>query len=178
MRVGFWGRETAGANEYIRRAEALLRALPDAKAIDGYARALGLDADYHKIFKSEAGFKSLLTRFQKNMSLLISKTWVEKDDELRKKKLSVAIPLFVQEIANGHYTEALRKFSSLFEELQFLFFGGGDTDGDFVDFALRIDIQLGLFCMFVKELPRVCARADSETERALLALIIRYFAAL
>ena len=174
----FFHRKAAGPNEDIRRAETLLSALPDVRAIEGYARTLGLDADYQRIFNSDADFKSLLEHFQKNMTLLISKTWVEKDDEIRKEKLGVTIPLFVREIANGRYTEALREFSGIFDELEFLFFGSESKKDDLIEYALRIDIHLGLFCMFVKQIPRVCALATPETARAVLALVICYFAAL
>jgi hypothetical protein len=121
---------------------------PEPLAAAGFAEILGIGADYERLLKANKTgeeLHSFLEHFQNNLDLLIRKTWVEKADEIRKEKLEDRLPSFIEEIEQGDLQKALRHFGGILEELAYLFFGAQSTHEDFIEYALRIDIQMGLF---------------------------------
>ncbi|GHV37517.1 hypothetical protein AGMMS49546_05510 [Spirochaetia bacterium] len=121
---------------------------PDGAAAAAFAEILGIGADYRRLLgvnKSGKETHQFLEHFQNNLDLLIQKTWVEKADEVRKEKLEDEIPGFIAEIERGDFQGALKDFGAILEELAYLFFGAQSAREDFIEYALRIDIQMGLF---------------------------------
>jgi hypothetical protein len=121
---------------------------PDGAAAAAFTEILGIGADYRRLLgvsKSGKEMHHFLEHFQNNLDLLIQKTWVEKADEARKERLEDQIPGFVAEIEQGDFQKALNDFGAILEELAYLFFGAQSVQEDFAEYALRIDIQMGLF---------------------------------
>jgi hypothetical protein len=121
---------------------------PTLDAVRGFADILGIDADYKKMWDARSSGKPIsgfLNLFQNNLDLLIQKTWVEKADELRKENLQDKVPPFIILIENGDFQGALREFGAILEELAYLFFGAESQKDDFAEYALRIDVKMGLF---------------------------------
>ncbi|MDR3192029.1 MAG: hypothetical protein LBT87_03070 [Treponema sp.] len=130
---------------------------PEPAAAAAFAEILGIAADYQRLLKaSKTGeeLRHFLEHFQNNLDLLIRKTWVEKADEIRKEKLEDRLPSFIEEIEQGDLQKALRHFGVILEELAYLFFGAQSTHEDFIEYALRIDIQMGLFWWYGGQLLR------------------------
>ena len=138
--------------EFRSTAEALFPAKgftdgkePSLKTMKTFANLLGIGEDYGRLQESgQAGLK-LLNNFQNNLDLLIQKTWVEKADEARKERLQDKIPSFITLIESKNYSEALKEFGAILQELAYLFFGAQSQKEDFSEYALRIDPQMGLF---------------------------------
>jgi hypothetical protein len=121
---------------------------PEPGAAAAFAEILGIGADYQRLLKANKTGEELrhfLEHFRNNLDLLIRKTWVEKADEIRKEKLEDRLPSFIEEIEQGDLQKALPHFGVILEELAYLFFGAQSTHEDFIEYALRIDIQMGLF---------------------------------
>jgi hypothetical protein len=121
---------------------------PGKAAARSFAGILGIGADYKRLLsvnKTGEEMHRFLAHFQNNLDLLIQKTWIEKADEDRKVKLETRVPPFIREIEEGNFQKALRDFGLILEELAYLFFGAQSTREDFTEYALRIDIQMGLF---------------------------------
>jgi hypothetical protein len=121
---------------------------PNKAAARAFAGALGIEADYKRLLsvnRTSEEMHHFLDHFQNNLDLLIQKTWVEKADEDRKSKLEVRITPFIREIGQGDLQRALHDFGMILEELAYLFFGAQSTGEDFIEYALRIDIQMGMF---------------------------------
>jgi hypothetical protein len=121
---------------------------PDLKAVRDFAKALGIDAEYERLFaldSNDAKMREFLGHFRNNLDLLIQKTWVEKFDEERKGKLQDEIPPFMELIEQGNFQRALEEFGKILEELSYLFFGLQSTKEDFTEYTFRIDLQMGLF---------------------------------
>ena len=118
---------------------------PSLKAIKAFANILGIGDDYKRLQESGQAEAKLLNNFQNNLDLLIQKTWVEKADEVRKEKLQDKIPPFIELIEKENYSEALKEFGAILEELAYLFFGAQSQKDDFAEYALRVDPQMGLF---------------------------------
>jgi hypothetical protein len=113
-----------------------------------FARALGIGAEYHRLLaldKQSGELRTFLDHFQNNLDLLIKKTWVEKSDEKRKGKLQNEIPLFMATIERGDFAKAVEEFSSILDELAYMFFGSQSEREDFTEYTFRIDAQMGLF---------------------------------
>jgi hypothetical protein len=159
---------------------------PLVEAAISFAEILGIGADYNKILaghKSDKDFHVFLEHFQNNLDLLIQKTWVEKADEIRKEKLQDRIPGLVDAIEGEDYTAALKEFSSILDELAYLFFGSQSSQDDFTEYTLRIDTQMGLFwwyggqigCLHSQENGKhPGASNDKEALRAILLIGLCY----
>jgi hypothetical protein len=156
---------------------------PNKTAARAFAGILGIEADYKRLLpvnKNSEEMRHFLAHFQNNLDLLIQKTWVEKADEDRKAKLEARIPPFIREIEQGDFQRALHDFGIILEELAYLFFGSQSTREDFTEYALRIDIQMGLFWWYGGQLgclepPGQAARiADDESLWAVLLIGICY----
>jgi hypothetical protein len=128
-----------------------------------FAGILGIDADYQKLLATEntgAEMRSFLGHFQNNLDLLIQKTWVEKADETRKEKLQDTIPALIADIEAGRYRKALAEFGDVLEELAYLLFGAQSHKDDFIEYALRIDEQMGLFWWYGGQIGRLALAGE------------------
>lgn len=149
---------------------------PDGAAAAEFAEILGIGADYRRLLAVDQGggeTLQFLAHFQNNLDLLIQKTWVEKADEARKERLEDQIPGFIAEIKQGDIQKALKDFGVILEELAYLFFGAQSAREDFVEYALRIDIQMGLFWWYGGQLGGL-PPADAESLWAVLLIGICY----
>jgi hypothetical protein len=147
---------------------------PSLEQIRKFAGILGLGNDYKT---PDAG--SLLNSFQNNLDLLIQKTWVDKAEEIRKEKLLDRLPAFFTDIEQENFSEALKEFGTILDELAWLFFGAQSRKDDFTEYTLRIDTQIGLFWWYGNQLcnPQTLEwikRTDRETLKAILFLGVCY----
>ncbi len=152
------------------------------KAAIEFAGEFGSATEFSNYFVLDLDERSraerrLLSHFQNNVELLIQKTWVEKADESTKEKLLARIPVLVEDFSQGAYDKALKVFTHLVDELLYLLFGAQSRKADFLDYALRIDPRLGLFCWYGARLSTALGRMDADRLRALV-LIGFYFLAI
>jgi hypothetical protein len=146
-----------------------------------FAGILGIGADYQKVLALEnAGseMRSFLGHFQNNLDLLIQKTWVEAVDETRKEKLQDAIPALIADVEAGRCRKALTKFGGVLKELAYLLFGVQSHQDDFIEYALRIDEQMGLFWWYGGQIGRLAqagpvqnAEDSAATDACLRAIL-------
>ncbi|MDR2079216.1 MAG: hypothetical protein LBP74_05805 [Treponema sp.] len=149
---------------------------PTVEAAADFAALLGINAEYKRILSTDTSgreMKHFLDHFQNNLDLLIQKTWVEKADESRKEKLLNRVPGFITRIERGDYRKALEDFSLILEELAYLFFGAQSHKADFTEYALRIDIQMGLFWWYGGQIGRLYSgKAGSCSGESLWAVLL------
>jgi len=156
--------------------------LPMPGDAEAFAEILGIGAEYRRLLaisdpSSSAKFpefRRFLAHFQNNLALLISKTWVEKVDEIRKEKLQNRLPAFVKIVEKGDYLAAVQEFGFILEELAFLFFGNQSLEDDFTEYTLRIDTQMGLFWWYGSQIKTQKLDQVSQIQRALLLIGICY----
>jgi len=138
---------------------------PGLKSITDFAKALGTDAEYQRLFalkKDDEKMRVFLGHFQNNLDLLIQKTWVEKADEARKEKLQDEIPLLIALIKQGDFLGAIEKFGKVLDELAYLFFGAQSAQADFTEYTFRIDPQIGLFWWYGSQLGSLKGTGKNE----------------
>jgi hypothetical protein len=131
---------------------------PQGTAAAAFAEILGIGVDFQRlrgVNKPSGEMGCFLEHFQNNLELLIQKTWVEKADEARKEQLEDQIPGFIAEIERGDFQKALKDFGLILEELAYLFFGVQSAQEDFIEYALRVDIQMGLFWWYGGQIGRL-----------------------
>ena len=148
---------------------------PDGAAAAEFAEILGIGADYRRLLgvnKSGREIDQFLEHFQNNLDLLIQKTWVEKADEARKEQLEDQIPGFIAEIEKGDFQKALKDFGVILEELAWLFFGVQSAQEDFIEYALRIDIPMGLFWWYGAQLSRLESAIPSAGAESLWTVLL------
>ncbi|MDR2552142.1 MAG: hypothetical protein LBD31_03110 [Treponema sp.] len=168
--------------EYKEIAEALFPPQGGAGGLEeaiAFAGALDIEGDYRKLLTlgelrpvgSIPGTEMLrfLHSFQNNLDLLIEKTWVEKTDEFRKDKLLERVPGLIAMIENADYGGALKEFAGMLEELSWLLFGEQSRKEDFIEYALRIDVPMGLFWWYGGQISRVLAELK---DRAFIRIIL------
>ncbi|MDR0409275.1 MAG: hypothetical protein LBH18_02625 [Spirochaetaceae bacterium] len=146
-------------------------------AVENFADILGIGAEFRCLFKEKddgSEFRRFLAHFQNNLALLISKTWVEKDDEGKKERLLRQLPGLIALIEKGDYEDALLEFGLVLEDLAFLFFGSQSLKEDFTEYAMRIDPQIGLFWWYGSQLRAQNLKVDASVLRALLLIGICY----
>jgi hypothetical protein len=153
--------------------------VPTLAAVEGFADILGIGVEFKRIMRSgevadTVEFRRYLAHFQNNLALLISKTWVEKSDEVRKDHLQRRLPVLIAFIESGDYESALMEFGVILDELAFLFFGNQSLKEDFTEYTLRIDTQMGLFWWYGSQIRNRNLKVDSNILRALLLIGICY----
>jgi len=144
----------------------------DLKLTAEFAKVLGISTDYQRLLaldKSSVEFRAFLEHFQNNLDLLIRKTWVEKYDENRKGKLQDEIPSFMTMIEQGDFSKTIEKFSTILDELAYLFFGNQSESEDFAEYTFRIDAQMGLFWWYAG---RLILYKDFGNEKVLWAVLL------
>jgi hypothetical protein len=149
---------------------------PTLAAVEAFADVLGIGMEFKRLIRgsSSGEFQHFLAHFQNNLALLISKTWVEKSDEIKKENLQRRLPVLISFINNGDYESALAEFGIILDELAFLFFGNQSLKEDFTEYALRIDTQMGLFWWYGSQIRTQNLKIDSNILRALLLIGICY----
>jgi hypothetical protein len=185
MNIGNVSANAAIPGEYRKTAERLFPKdgfskgqKPDLKAVGEFAKALGISADYQRLFaidKISGEFHAFLEQFQNNMELLIKKTWVEQAEEKCKGVLHEKIPHFALLIERGEFTNAIKEFSTILDELAYLFFGSQSGKADFTEYTFRIDVQMGLFWWYggrLASLIEYCDNNEGKDDKILWAILL------
>lgn len=161
-------------DEYRGAAVGLFTPPLTISNIENYARAMELLRDFKYYTESDDRLEVLLNHFQKNSALIIEKTWVDKGEGLYKQKLIVHIRDFIRTMNTGNYKEAADDFYEVLHEIGMLFFGEQCLRDDLAEYASRMDIPLGLFCIYARGLPSLCESAGVAEIRAMLVTGLCY----
>ena len=171
-------------NEFVdkKTLSALSSLLETTSEISAVKNAVQL-ADFFGLgdsFKKIADNKSdeeakLITSFDKNLVLLIQKTWVEKSDEALKAQVLYNLEEFHKMLGKKKYINSYVQFFSIVEDVVYLMFGTQSKSKDFDEYALRIDPEFGIFWWYIKSLPQDADWTEEKTRTALL--LAMYFLA-
>lgn len=117
----------------------------------------------------------LISSFKKNLTLLIQKTWVEKDDEAIKEQVLYNLEQFCAYTEAGKYADEYIRFGRILTDVVYLMFGTMSKEPDFDEYALRIDPQFGIFWWYIQHLPKN-PNFSNEKSRALILLGMYFLA--
>jgi hypothetical protein len=150
---------------------------PDSQAILNFAELLGIGWDYQRLLQAkDDDLENFLESFRNNIDLLIQKTWVAKDDEMRKEHLQDRVQPFIEEIQNGNYQAALAEFGDILDELAYLLFGAQSRKDDFTEYTMRIDLTIGLFWWYGSQLGTLSKITVSDSFYPVLLVGMCYLA--
>lgn len=145
-----------------------------SKSADVIAKTFGASGS---LFEKEAADfeEKLISSFQKNLTLLIQKTWVEKADADLKEQVLYKLAEFCKVVSKGKWTNAYAEFLQILSDVVYLMFGTQTKTEDFLEYALRIDPEFGIFWFYIKNLP---VSEEWENDKCRVAMLLgMYFLA-
>lgn len=120
----------------------------------------------------KASGQRLLQSFQKNIVLLVQKTWVEKDDVSLKEQVLYKLDQFCTAMQDNQWTALYPSFREIITDVVYLMFGTQAKSKDFDEYALRIDPEFGIFWWYFTQLP---VSVDWPDEKSLYVLLVGMF---
>lgn len=112
--------------------------------------------------------RKLVTSFEKNLELLVQKTWVEKADESMKEEMLQRIDMLCHNLATFDYHRALSEFLPVLHDVVYLLFGALAKQSSFLEYAVRIDPDFGFFWYYINSLPSHAAWSEEKCRTAVL----------
>ena len=140
-------------------------------AADVIAEAFGAGKG---LFSKEAGdFESkLIPSFQKNLSLLVQKTWIEKSDAELKETVLYKLKEYGEAVSKGEWKKSYASLLQIVGDVVYLMFGNQAKSEDFSEYSLRIDPEFGIFWLYMKSLPQ---EQDWEADKTRVAMLLGMF---
>ncbi|MBU0935199.1 MAG: hypothetical protein KKI09_09665 [Spirochaetes bacterium] len=144
------------------------------------ANILGSPGEFQKyIFGNSGDLEDrrdhLMKFFRDNVSLLLTKTWVEDHDSTKKDEAISELQNLIDEIHRAEYDRALVHLVNICDMIARLMFGEDPANHDFFDYVLRIDPKLGVFYWYIDQLRHPGPALPCE-ELAQLQLLIAVYA--
>lgn len=162
----------------------IISAVEKIKDVSDIQEVNALAVTIARLFDAEKTFAELLdgnddskliSSFKKNLTLLIQKTWVEKDDETVKEQVLYNLEQFCAYLEAGKYADEYSRFGHILSDVVYLMFGPTSKEPVFEEYSLRIDPEFGVFWWYVQNLPEKADFSDQKS-RALLLLGMYFLA--
>jgi len=141
------------------------------------ARAFDAEGSFEQVFTGAEPVTRdaqihLIRSFEKNVRLLVDKMWVEKTDEYVKEDVLYRLGCFCESMQEKNpvdYVGLLPECIGVLHDVVLLLFGRQIDSGEFLEYAIRIDPDFGLFWYYLE-----CLTAQSKlsAEKARLAIFI------
>lgn len=116
---------------------------------------------------------NLIRSFEKNVQLLVEKMWVEKADEDVKGDILFRLQCFCQSMRQTEapidYSKLLPECLGVLHDVVLLLFGRQIDSGNFLEYAVRIDPDFGLFWYYLECLTK---QPKLSAEKARLAIFL------
>lgn len=148
-----------------------------AKTAVQLAEAFGDQGTFSATMSSKNAFrdeseKHLVHSFQKNLELLVQKTWVEKADESMKEEILFRINTLCCNLSRYDYHTSLSEFLPVLLDVVYLLFGNLVKNEYFLEYAVRIDPDFGFFWYYLNSLP---PHKDWSEEKCRAAVLLGIF---
>ncbi|MEL3906809.1 MAG: hypothetical protein P1P65_07265 [Treponema sp.] len=148
------------------------------------ARAFHTGCPFEQVFignaaETQSNQISLIKSFEKNVRLLVEKTWVEQSGEELKDDILYRLQYFCKSMIPTddtiNYAGLLPECLGVLRDVVLLLFGRQIDTGNFLDYAIRIDPDFGLFWYYIECL---MGQPQMSVEKARLAIFLgMYFLA-
>ena len=141
------------------------------------ARAFDAEGSFEQVFTgAEPVMRDaqihLIRSFEKNVRLLVDKMWVEKTDEYVKEDVLYRLGCFCESMQEKNpvdYVGLLPECIGVLHDVVLLLFGRQIDSGEFLEYAIRIDPDFGLFWYYLECLT---AQPKLSAEKARLAIFL------
>ena len=157
----------AAENSEMLAAQALL-----------IARAFHAEGSFEQVFTGTEPITrhyqiNLIRSFEKNVRLLVDKMWVEKTDEYVKEDVLYRLGCFCNSMQQAEkpvdYAGLLPECLGVLHDVVLLLFGRQIDSAGFLEYAIRIDPDFGLFWYYLECLT---AQPKLSAEKARLAIFL------
>lgn len=142
------------------------------------ARAFHADGSFQQVFTDAEPVThhyqiNLIRSFEKNVQLLVEKMWVEKSNEDVKDDILYRLRCFCEAMRQPEepvdYVGLIPECLGVLHDVVLLLFGDQIDSGSFLEYAVRIDPDFGLFWYYLESLR---AQVPLSTEKARLAIFL------
>ena len=141
------------------------------------ARAFDAEGSFEQVFTGAEPVTRdaqihLIRSFEKNVRLLVDKMWVEKTDEYVKEDVLYRLGCFCESMQEKNpvdYVGLLPECIGVLHDVVLLLFGRQIDSGEFLEYAIRIDPDFGLFWYYLECLT---AQPKLSAEKARLAIFL------
>ena len=142
------------------------------------ARAFDANGSFEQVFTGTEPITrhyqiNLIRSFEKNVRLLVDKMWVEKADEDVKEDILYRLHCFCESMQQAknpvNYANVLAECLGVLHDVVLLLFGQQIDSEGFLEYAIRIDPDFGLFWYYLECLT---AQPKLSTEKARLAIFL------
>ena len=79
-------------------------------------------------------------------------------------------------ISKGKWANAYTEFLQIISDVVYLMFGAMTKTEDFIEYALRIDPEFGIFWYYIKSLPTEGVNMDNDKSRVVMLLGMYFLA--
>lgn len=160
------------------KVENLIEGFIDAETVKSVKAFTGTDennnSDVEKIaamFGFAGTFASteeskIIESFNKNLKLLIEKTWVEKSDIALKEQILFQLETLCKDCSD--WSKTYKDFLKILNDAVYLMFGQQTKSEDFTEYSLRIDPGFGIFWWYIKSLPTAVEWSVEKCRNAVL----------
>ena len=108
----------------------------------------------------------IIESFNKNLKLLIEKTWVEKSDIALKEQILFQLSKLCED--HSDWAKVFKEFLGILNDAVYLMFGQQTKSEDFGEYSLRIDPGFGIFWWYIKSLPSTAEWPVEKCRNAIL----------
>ena len=142
------------------------------------ARAFHVGGSFEQVFTGSEPVTRhyhihLIRSFEKNVQLLVEKMWVEKSNEDVKDDILYRLRCFCEAMRQTEepvdYVGLIPECLGVLHDVVLLLFGDQIDSGSFLEYAVRIDPDFGLFWYYLESLR---AQVPLSTEKARLAIFL------
>ncbi|MGP1454857.1 MAG: hypothetical protein ACTTJ7_03730 [Treponema sp.] len=142
------------------------------------AEVFSAEGSFEKLFTGSSSAitayqQSLIHSFEKNVRLLVTKTWVDKSGEYLKEDILNRISAFCRSMqASGsdiNYPTLLLECIGVLRDIILLLFGEQINQNMFLDYAIRIAPDFGLFWYYIE---CIGENTNLSAEKARLAIFL------
>ncbi len=110
----------------------------------------------------------LISSFEKNLTLLVQKTWIEKSDAELKENVLYKLHEYCASVADANWQDNYSTLLEIIGDVVYLMFGPQSKSADFTEYALRIDPEFGIFWVYIKSLPAEQSWTKEKIRTAML----------
>ena len=144
------------------------------------AEAFEISSCFDSILSDEDGTleSDVIQSFNKNVHLLIDKTWVEQREELFKmetaRSLDKMTNLFARLLNEKKelYHPNFQAFCTILGDIVYLLFGKEAKSDSLVEYVLRMEPHFGLFCYYLAQIKQMKQVDENKARLALLIAIV------
>lgn len=146
----------------------------------GIAEAFGVSLCFDSILSDESRTleRDVIQSWNRNVHLLIDKTWVEQNDELFKMETARSLDRMTESFTTfllekkEMYSPNFQSFCTILSDIVYLLFGTEAKLDSLVEYVLRMEPHFGLFCYYLSQIKQINKLDEHKARLAILIAVV------